>query len=327
MFFRPALPSLDTAGFMQPGMNISAQFLDDRLQSISRLASASTTSSSISSSPCPAPVLSRLVRHRIVPGETVESIARQYNLLPATLQGLNPSLRSDSIIPNSEILIPPFNGIRAVVPPESSWREVAAAFGVRADVLFEVNGCQQNPDVVFVPGVNWAPTRPTLPIATGITGYPLPAEAVIALNHGWHIQPDTKQVRFHSGIDLLAAPGTDVLAAGNGTVAFVGEKEQYGIFVVVNHSQGRQTRYAHLTSAVVTPGQPIKQGDVLGTAGTTGQPDTDQPHLHFEVRYNSSLGWVAEDPEIYFRAIKQGRRQKADGNGQTVEQRIKGFGT
>ena len=68
---------------------------------------------------------------------------------------------------------------------------------------------------------------------------------------------------------------------------------------MVNHGSGKQTRYAHLDNIGVKLGQSVKLGDVLGTVGTTGQPDTNQPHLHFEIRYNSDLGWIAEDPNPY----------------------------
>ncbi|MGB8686412.1 MAG: M23 family metallopeptidase, partial [Microcoleus sp.] len=48
--------------------------------------------------------------------------------------------------------------------------------------------------------------------------------------------------------------------------------------------------------------QTVQSGEVLGTVGTTGKPDIPQPHLHFEVRYNTGLGWVAEDPKTYLQA-------------------------
>ena len=262
---------------------------------------------------CPEPVLLRLHRHRVTSGDSLESIARQYNLLPTTLQGLNPHARTGKIASGSELLIPPFNGIQVKVSPGSNWRDLAEQFGVRADVLFEVNGCQQNPSVVFVPGVNWSPNRPTFAIASGITGYPLPQTASVVVNYGWRVQPETGQVSFHSGIDLFAAPGTPVLSAAGGTVAFSGQQDNYGILVVVNHAQGRQTRYAHLSSSTVTLGQQVKQGEQLGTTGMTGQPDSNQPHLHFEVRHNSSLGWVAEDPTPYFRTI-EGRENQSNAS-------------
>jgi LysM repeat protein len=65
---------------------------------------------------CPPPVLSRLTRHKVAAGETLESIAQQYNLVPATLLSVNPSLKKGSPPVGREILIPPFNGIRVQAP-------------------------------------------------------------------------------------------------------------------------------------------------------------------------------------------------------------------
>jgi murein DD-endopeptidase MepM/ murein hydrolase activator NlpD len=103
-------------------------------------------------------------------------------------------------------------------------------------------------------------------------------------------------VALHSGIDLAAPAGSTVRSAAAGTVAFVGEKDSYGQLIVINHSQGYQTRYAQLASIQVKLGQAVNAGDPIGTVGQTGQPSSTAAHLHFELRSNSKLGWVAEDP-------------------------------
>jgi murein DD-endopeptidase MepM/ murein hydrolase activator NlpD len=90
-----------------------------------------------------------------------------------------------------------------------------------------------------------------------------------------------------------------VLAADDGVVAFVGEESTYGNLVVINRADEWQTRYAHLGTIKVKIGQQVKAGDTIGTIGTTGQPDIKEPHLHFEVRYQSPAGWVAQDPAIH----------------------------
>lgn len=258
---------------------------------------------------CPAPALLRLRKHLVALGETLESIARQYNLIPATLLGLNPALRSGGVQVGSEILIPPFNGIRVEVPANQTWRDVAKAYNVREALLYEVNGCQENPTVVFVPGVNWSPeTLAVEEVARELTGYPLPAIAPVGLRYGWQLRLGTGKVEFHSGVDLLATEGSPVLAAGNGIVAFAGEQGNYGNLVVINHQDGLQTRYAHLDNIRVTTGQTIMQGEQLGSVGSTGVPDIEAPHLHFEVRYNSDLGWVAENPEPYLRNMRVANR-------------------
>jgi len=250
---------------------------------------------------CQTGVLSNLQRHRVQPGETLTSIAQQYNLVPATLLNFNPQ----GATPGAELLIPPLNGRRIQVPAGTTWSDLAEQYGMRADVLFELNGCQPRPTTAFIPGVNQTTassrnaTNNPINRYTGLTSYPLPTPSQVALSYGWYVHPQHQQRIFHSGVDLLADPGTAVQATAGGTVAFASEQGNYGKLVVINHPSGLQTRYAHLNTIQVQPGQEITQGEKLGTVGTTGQPDLSQPHLHFEVRYNSALGWVAQDPSVH----------------------------
>lgn len=250
---------------------------------------------------CPPPALSRLRRHKIRSGETVASIAQSYNLLPQTLIQFNPILKAGSAPPGKEIIVPPLNGIRVEVPRGATWQDLSKAYGVRADVLFEINGCQNPGKVAFIPGITWnAGQKLPQEDYTGLKGYPLPATAQIGLKYGWQTNPATGQSYFHSGIDLLAAPGTPVLAAEAGQVAFAGQEGAYGYMVILAHGNRRQTRYAHLSQIQVKLGQSVSLGEQLGLTGTTGQPDIPQPHLHFEIRYQLPVGWVAQDPEIHF---------------------------
>lgn len=251
---------------------------------------------------CPLPALSRLRSHIALQGETVESIAQQYNVIPATLMAMNPILRRGRVQPGAKIVIPPYDGRLVEVPAGSTWQKLAEIYKVRADLLFEANGCQPIGQVAFVPSVNWSIEPSVNSEDTSVQGFPLPTPAVEALRYGWQTHPVSRAVFFHSGIDFLAAEGTQVLAAGGGTVAFAGPQGIYGNLVVVNHQAGKQTRYAHLRDIAVKVGQKVRSGEVLGTVGTTGKPDIPQPHLHFEVRYNTGLGWVAEDPKTYLQS-------------------------
>ncbi|MDJ0662414.1 MAG: M23 family metallopeptidase [Crocosphaera sp.] len=251
---------------------------------------------------CPTPVLSRLQSHRVVSGETIDSIARQYNLVPQTVIGVNTGLEGRPVQPGQELLIPPFNGIKITVPDGATWQDLSTAYGIRSDVLFEVNGCVETPKVVFIPGVNWQPgQRPSQDNYIGLRGYPLPTVAQVGLSYGWHIEPNTGESFFHGGIDILAEEGTPVLAADGGEVVYVGQEGNYGFLVIVDHGNGRQTRYGHLSRFGTRIGQSVQVGDVIGYVGTTGRPDILNPHLHFEVRFKSPVGWVAQDPQIHLK--------------------------
>lgn len=273
--------------------------------------SAPLTAQAQGSPACPQPALSRLKRHQVRSGETLAGIAQRYNLIPATLLGLNPSIRGGQVSPGSQLVIPPFNGIQVTVPTGQTWRDIATRYGVRADVLFEVNGCQPSPTIVFVPGVNWSPLARSTNEAGNLSpfsSYPLPRlpalpnqspADTIALGYGWQLYPGATEVAFHSGVDLIAAIGTPVLSIGSGTVAFAGNQGSYGNLVVINHAGGQQSRYAHLDRIQVQTGQSVRSGTTLGTVGTTGTRSSQVSHLHFELRQSSNLGWVAEDPRPY----------------------------
>jgi murein DD-endopeptidase MepM/ murein hydrolase activator NlpD len=89
---------------------------------------------------------------------------------------------------------------------------------------------------------------------------------------------------FHEGIDIGAAQGTPIRAAASGTVSFAGQMSGYGNVVIVQHAGGLATRYAHQSAMLVTAGQPVVAGEVIGAVGATGE--ATGPHLHFEVRLN-----------------------------------------
>jgi murein DD-endopeptidase MepM/ murein hydrolase activator NlpD len=252
---------------------------------------------------CPDPVLSRLVRHRVANGETLETIAAQHGLLSATILGFNPSIQGGRVSPGQDLVIPPYNGIRVRVAPGQTWAQVAQAYNRQADLLFEINGCVSTvPTEIFVPGVNWFPGLSTVASANSsvqtrpspLQGYPLPERAEVVVNYGWQPDPDRDEVVFNTGVALAAAAETSVLAVGAGTVAFAGVDAVYGNLVVVNHADGLQTRYANLAQMDVAVGQAVRQGDRLGrVAPREGQTTS---FLFFEVRLNSAMGWVAQNP-------------------------------
>ncbi|MGK7922619.1 MAG: LysM peptidoglycan-binding domain-containing M23 family metallopeptidase [Trichodesmium sp.] len=257
---------------------------------------------------CPPPALSRMQRHTVAPGETIESIAQQYNLIPPTLLAFNRVLQKGQPTVGTEIVVPPYNGIAVKIPTGKTWKDVAENYNIRADALYEVNGCpktlnQNTPEIVFLPGVNWSPGKKTPPRISSLMGYPLPFVARAILGYGWLLHPIKNIVVFHGGLDLIADSGTSVISVEEGIVAFAGKQGNYGNLVVINHAAGKQSRYAHLDSINVKAGQKVTQREVLGTVGQTGKPDFQEPHLHFEIRYNSPLGWVAENPNSYIEVI------------------------
>jgi murein DD-endopeptidase MepM/ murein hydrolase activator NlpD len=109
----------------------------------------------------------------------------------------------------------------------------------------------------------------------------LPLATAATSGFGWRTDPFHGAQRFHAGIDLAGAYGQPVPSAGAGKVASVGEQGAYGLTVVVEHPDGVQTRYAHLSSAAVGVGEEVAAGDIVGRVGQSGR--ATGPHLHFEV--------------------------------------------
>lgn len=92
---------------------------------------------------------------------------------------------------------------------------------------------------------------------------------------------------FHRGLDLAATTGEAVLASKAGKVLTVESHPSWGNYVVVLHSDGSTTLYAHLSAFKTSVGQTVEQGQVIGLVGTTG--NSTGPHLHFEICSDASL--------------------------------------
>jgi len=108
--------------------------------------------------------------------------------------------------------------------------------------------------------------------------------ARVSSRFGWRRDPLTGEASFHQGVDIAVAYGRDVKAAADGVVSFAGVQSGYGNTVVIDHQDGRQTRYAHLSQELVRAGDAVMEGQVLGKSGNSGR--STGPHLHFEMLVN-----------------------------------------
>ncbi len=99
---------------------------------------------------------------------------------------------------------------------------------------------------------------------------------------GWRSDPFTGRATFHKGVDLAAAYGTEVHAFDGGVVKSAGDRPGYGLTVVVDHGNGRETLYAHLSSMAVAAGDAVAAGQPIARSGNSGR--ATGAHLHFEAR-------------------------------------------
>lgn len=165
-------------------------------------------------------------------------------------------------------------------------------------------------------------------VAAALSGEDLPdapepdAEVVLAAPvdgrqssaFGPRVAPATRNGRGssnHGGVDFAVPVGTPVRAAGQGRVTFAGERGGYGNLVIIQHPDGRETRYAHLSEINVREGQTVDGNAVIAASGDTG--NTSGPHLHFEV----FDGGVAVDPAQQLGRARPARERQQRGVPQT----------
>lgn len=108
----------------------------------------------------------------------------------------------------------------------------------------------------------------------------------ISSAYGYRYHPITGNYSFHTGVDFAVARGTPIKASAGGKVTVASYTYVWGYYVTINHSNGFSTLYAHMTNYIVSYGQKVSQGQVIGYVGDTGY--ATGPHLHFTMYYNGS---------------------------------------
>lgn len=132
-------------------------------------------------------------------------------------------------------------------------------------------------------------------------GMPVAARAMTS-SFGLRLHPLLNERRAHLGIDLAAPSGSPIAATSAGVVSMGGWYGGYGLLVALNHGDGVQTLYGHMSRLNVVIGQRVQRGDIIGYVGSTGL--STGPHLHYEMR----IGGQAVDPGPTLFACRQGRQ-------------------
>jgi len=118
---------------------------------------------------------------------------------------------------------------------------------------------------------------------------------LLTASYGMRIHPFYKTLQSHQGVDYTIPEGSRVFATADGTVREVAQRNSTsGQTVVIDHGNGYETSYNHLSKINVRKGQQVRRGDIIALSGDTGL--SLAPHLHYEVRYNG----MRVDPIHYF---------------------------
>lgn len=113
-----------------------------------------------------------------------------------------------------------------------------------------------------------------------------PVNSRITSNYGTRKDPFTGKPKKHRGIDFAGKIGTELMAVAPGRVVSAGERVGYGTTVEIDHGLGFTTLYAHLSQILVSRGDWVRPGTVIGLAGSSGR--STGPHLHYEIRYKGA---------------------------------------
>jgi bla regulator protein BlaR1 len=112
--------------------------------------------------------------------------------------------------------------------------------------------------------------------------WPLTEYYTITSPFGWRIHPLTEKKIFHSGIDIAAPEGSNIISAYDGTVVFAEYHKTYGNLVKIQHDNNIVTLYAHCSKLLVNEGDNVAAGDLIAKVGSTGKSTGE--HLHFEIQ-------------------------------------------
>lgn len=216
--------------------------------------------------------------HEVLHGETLYSIARDYDVDTLGLADLNNIRAPYHIEPGQKLALP--GGSRKIVqakPKKTGWR--LGPFGPFGGGAKEEPAAQKGPDR----------TNQKTPLPRGGGRFVWPADGKIISRFG-----AKSGGRHNDGINIALAQGDPIYATSDGTVTYVGnELRSYGNLILVRHSGGWTSAYAHNRKVWVEEGQTVKKGQHISNAGQTG--DASSPQLHFELRRGSK----SVDPQKY----------------------------
>lgn len=230
------------------------------------------------------------------PGDTLSEIADMFNVSKNTIIWANNLKGVNDVHPGDTLIILPVSGVERIVVKGDTLKYLAKKYGVDESEIVQYNGLDAKAPLeigstIIIPGGEISVEASTPVKHPGSTASSQPHVSHGPFIAGYYSNPlpggiITQGLHDGTAVDIGAARGTPIYAAADGTAIIVrnngGSNGGYGNYVVISHSNGTQTLYAHMKSAIVSSGQQVSGGQMIGYVGMTGR--TTGPHLHFEVR-------------------------------------------
>ncbi|MBM3271986.1 LysM peptidoglycan-binding domain-containing protein [Candidatus Kaiserbacteria bacterium] len=228
-------------------------------------------------------------------GDTIASIAKLHDVSPDTIRWANDIPAGGGVRVGQTLTILPVTGIRHTVRKGDTIASIAKRAGADATDIATFNGLDVAaslevgttiivPDGEAAPAPAPASAKKSVPkkvstvlarAGAAISGYIAPLSRYVA----------TQGIHGYNAVDMAAPVGTPIMASAAGKVIVAksgGWNGGYGSYVVVQHANGSQTLYAHMSRVNASSGDQVSQGEVIGYVGNTGK--STGAHLHFEIR-------------------------------------------
>jgi len=223
-------------------------------------------------------------------GDTLSAIAKMFGVTTNTISWANDISRG-MIRPGQTLIILPISGVRHTVVKGDTLQSIAKKYKADVTEISQYNHLTENArlsigDIVLVPDGEIA-----APPSASLAGRPATLRGTAGPSYeGYYLRPviggkKTQGLHGYNGIDIASYSGAPVLASASGEVIIArssGWNGGYGNYIVVNHQNGTQTLYGHLSTLAVLVGNTVTRGEIIGYMGSTGR--STGTHLHFEVR-------------------------------------------
>ena len=229
--------------------------------------------------------------YKVRQGDTISGIAKKFGLTNiSTLISVNDIGNVRQLAAGQKLKIPSIDGIVYTVKKGDSLSCITGKYKVSLEQLLDVNELTSETltagQQLFLPGA--AMDANSLRNAMGeLFRMPIAVKFRWSSPYGYRIDPIAGVKSFHTGTDMACPTGTPILAAMSGKVTTTGINRVYGNYVIIDHGNGYQTLYAHMSKIIASKGQWVSQGTRIGLVGSTGY--STGPHLHFTVYKKGKL--------------------------------------
>ncbi|MDR3337769.1 MAG: M23 family metallopeptidase [Treponema sp.] len=223
--------------------------------------------------------------YKVKKGDSVEKIAENHGLHIDAIIAANGMSNANRVYEGQVLRLPNMDGIPYTVKRGDTLLKISAAMDIPLSAILDANDIESDAisqgTKLFIPGARMR--TEDLKRALGYS-FKYPVAGSLSSPFGWRNDPITGVRRHHAALDIAAPTGTPIRAAQDGRVFKVGFDQSFGKFIIINHGDGYQTLYAHMSATSAVAGSYVAQGKKIGEVGSTGR--STGPHLHFAIYKN-----------------------------------------